>query len=132
MSQENVALAYRYGDALNAREVPDGLLAPGFVMENAVTAVTDGTFRGPDGVIDWTRDILDFLEEESPFFVERIEADGDSFVVATVGIAGTAEQSKMPVEFRWAAAFWCSEGRLTRVVGFLQLSEALKAVGLEE
>src|SRR6478735_4692150 len=108
MSRENVELVYRYGDALNAREVPDGLLAPGFVMVNADTAVTDGTFHGAEGVIQWTRDILDF-------------------VVATVGIEGTAEQSRMPVAFRWAAAFWCSDGCLTRVVGYLQLREALKA-----
>jgi ketosteroid isomerase-like protein len=132
MSQENVELAYRYGDALNAREVPDGLLATDFVMVNADTAVTDGTFHGADGVIRWTRDILDLVEEDSPFFIERIVADDDDFVVATVAIEGTAERSKMPIAFRWVAAFWCSDGRLTRVVGYLQLSEALKAVGLAE
>src|SRR5690348_16187002 len=100
MSQENIDLVYRYGDALNAREVPDGLLAPGFVMVNVVTAVTDGSFHGAAGVIDWTRDILDVVEEERPFFVERILADEDDFVVATVGIQGTAEQSRVPVAFR--------------------------------
>jgi hypothetical protein len=132
LSPQNADLVYRYGAALNARAVPDGLLAPGFVMENAVTAVTDGSFRGAEGVIDWTRDILDLVEEEKPFFVERIEVDEQDFVVATVGIEGTARQSRVPVAFRWAAAFWCSEGRLTRVVGYLQLGEALKAVGLPE
>src|SRR6476620_11299798 len=132
MSQENVELVYRYGEALNARSVPDGLLAPGFVMVNAETAVTDGTFEGASGVIEWTRDILDFLEETEPFFIERIEAHQDDFVVARVGIEGTGEQSKMAIAFRWAAAFWCSNGQLTRVVGYLQLGEALKAVGLEE
>jgi ketosteroid isomerase-like protein len=132
MSRENVELAYRYGDALNAREVPDGLLAPDFVMVNAETAVTDGTFHGADGVIRWTRDILDLVEEDSPFFIERVVAEQDDFVVATVGIEGTAEQSKMHISFRWAAAFWCSDGRLTRVVGYLQLREALDAVGLAE
>jgi hypothetical protein len=132
MSQENVELVYRYGDALNAREVPDGLLAPGFIMVNAATAVTDGTFSGAEGVIRWTRDILDLLEEDAPFFIQRIAAAQDDFVVATVGVRGTTEHSKMPVTFRWAAAFWCSNGCLTRVVGYLELSEALKAVGLEE
>jgi hypothetical protein len=127
-----VDLVYRYGEALNAREVPDGLLAPGFVMVNAETAVTEGSFAGAEGVIDWTRDILDFLEEDKPFFIERIAAHQDDVVVATVGIAGTAERSRLPVSFRWAAAFWCSDGRLTRVVGYLQLREALKAVGLQE
>jgi hypothetical protein len=132
MSQENVELVYRYGEALNAREVPDGLLAPGFVMVNAATAVTDGTFHGADGVLEWTRDILDLVEEDLPFFIEEIVAHQDDFVVATVGIEGTTERSKMAITFRWAAAFWCRDGRLERVVGFLQLREALKAVGLEE
>jgi hypothetical protein len=132
MSQENVELVHRYGDALNAREVPDGLLAPGFVMVNADTAVTDGTFHGADGVIRWTRDILDMVEEDSPFFIEKIVAHQDAFVVATVGIEGTAQRSRMPIAFRWAAAFWCSDRGLTRVVGYLELRDALNAVGLEE
>jgi ketosteroid isomerase-like protein len=132
VSQENVMLAYRYGDALNAREVPDGLLAPGFVMVNADTAVTEGTFHGAEGVIQWTRDILDLVEEDSPFFIEEIVAHHDDVVVATVGIEGIAERSRMPIAFRWAAAFWCSDGRLTRVVGYLKLQQALQAVGLEE
>src|SRR6476661_8056103 len=120
MSQENVDLVYRYGDALNTRSVPDGLLAPGFVMVNAETAVTDGAFQGPAGVIQWTRDVLDVVEEPAPFFIERIEAHHADFVVASVGIKGTAEQSRMPFAFQWAAAFWCSNGRLARVVGYLQ------------
>jgi ketosteroid isomerase-like protein len=132
MSQENVELVYQYGDALNVRYVPEGLLAPGFVMLNADTAVTAGTFHGAEGVIAWTRDILDLVEEESPFFIDEIVAQQDDFVVATVGIEGTAERSKMPVAFRWAAAFWCRDGRLERVVGYLQLQDALKAVGLAE
>src|SRR4051812_46642203 len=119
MSQENVEIVYRYGDALNARRVPDGLLAPGFVMVNAETAVTDGAFHGATGVIQWTRDFLDVLLEASPFFIERIEAHQDDFVIALVGVEGTAEQSRMPFVFRWAAAFWCSSGQLTRVVGYL-------------
>src|SRR3978361_327888 len=105
MSQGNVELAYRYGDALNARDVPEGLLAPGFVMVNADTAVTDGTFHGKAGVIKWTVDILDLVEEDSPFFIEKIVAHQDDFVVATVGIEGTAERSRVPIGFRWAAAF---------------------------
>jgi hypothetical protein len=132
MSQENVELVYRYGEALNAREVPDGLLAPGFVMVNAETAVTDGTFEGPDGVIRWTRDILGVVEEDSPFYVKEILAHQDDFVVASVGVEGTAVQSRMPFAFEWAAAFWCSNGQLTRVVGYLRLGEALEAVGLKE
>lgn len=45
MSRENVELVYRYVAALNARQVPEGLLAPDFVMENAATAVTDKALK---------------------------------------------------------------------------------------
>jgi ketosteroid isomerase-like protein len=125
-----VDLAYRYGVALNAREIPEGLLAPGFVMVNASTAVTDGTYRGASGVIQWTRDIFETLDADSYFFIKRIEADEDGYVVAAVGINGTGARSGVPVQFSWSAVFWCSEGKLARVVGYLQLSEALEAVGL--
>jgi hypothetical protein len=40
MSQQNVKVVHRYAAALNAREVPEELLAPDFVMVNATTAVT--------------------------------------------------------------------------------------------
>jgi hypothetical protein len=46
MSRQVVDLAYRYGAALNARQVPEGLLAADFVIVNASTAVTDKTYDG--------------------------------------------------------------------------------------
>ena len=52
MSQGNVEIVYRYGAALNAREVPEGLLASDFVMVNATTAVTDKTYHGAAGVLN--------------------------------------------------------------------------------
>ena len=52
-------LAYSYGAALNAREVPEGLLAPGFFMVNASTAVTDKTYHGAPGVVGWARDMFE-------------------------------------------------------------------------
>jgi ketosteroid isomerase-like protein len=131
MSRENLELVNRYVVALNEREVPDDLLAPGFVMVNASTAVTDGTYHGASGVIQWTRDIFETLDADSRLLIERIEAEEDDHVVATVRIDGTGARSEMPFQFRWSTVFSCSEGKLTRVVGYLQLSEALEAVGLE-
>jgi ketosteroid isomerase-like protein len=132
VSQENVELAYRYGAALNQREVPDGLLAPGFLMVNAATAVTDKTYEGAEGVLEWTRDIFDAWHPESRFEIEQVVADGDDFVVTMNRIDGRGATSGAPLLFRWAAVFWCSRGQLARVVGYLHRQEALKAVGLEE
>jgi hypothetical protein len=117
MSQENVDLAYRYGVALNSREVPEDLLVPGFVMVNASTAVTDGTYHGAPGVIKWTRDIFEALDADSRFLIKKIEANEDGYVVATVGINGTGARSEVPIQFSWSAVFWCSEGKLTTCPG---------------
>jgi ketosteroid isomerase-like protein len=125
-----VALAYRYGEALNAREVPDGLLAPDFVMVNAETAVTDKSYEGASGVIAWTRDIFEAFDATARFEIEQVVADCDEFVVTLNRIAGVGARSRAPLLFRWAAVFWVREGRLARVVGYLRRGEALKAVGL--
>ena len=132
MSRENVELAYRYGEALNAREVPDGLLAPDFVMVNAETAVTDKRYAGASGVIEWTQDIFEAFDATARFEIEHVVADGDEFVVTLNRIVGVGARSRAPLLFRWAAVFWVREGRLARVVGYLRRGEALKAVGLEE
>jgi ketosteroid isomerase-like protein len=132
MSNQNVELAYRYGEALSAREVPDGLLTPDFVMINAETAVTDKGYEGASGVIEWTRDIFEAFDATARFEIEHVVADGDDFVVTTNRIGGTGARSGAPLLFRWAGVFWVREGRLAPVVGYLRRHEALKAVGLEE
>ena len=130
MSQENVDLAYRYGTALNTREVPEGLLAPGFVMVNASTAVTDKTYYGASGVVEWTSDMFEAFDAQARFEIEEVLADGEDFVVTMNQIAGSGSHSGAPLVLRWPAVFWCQDGRLVRVVGYLRRREALKAVGL--
>lgn len=130
MSQENVELAYRYGAALNAREVPEGLLAPGFVMVNASTAVTDKTYHGASGVIEWTEDMFDAFDARARFEIEEVLADGEDFVVTMNRIAGSGWRSGAPLVLRWPAVFWCRDGKLARVVGYLRRREAFEAVGL--
>jgi ketosteroid isomerase-like protein len=127
-----VELAYRYGAALNAREVPDGLLAPDFLMVNAETAVTDKTYAGVRGVIEWTEDIFEPFDSAARFEIERVVADSDEFVVTLNRISGVGARSGAPLTFRWAAVFWVRDGKLARVVGYLRRREALKAVGLEK
>jgi ketosteroid isomerase-like protein len=132
VSQDNVELVYRYGAALNARKVPDGLLAPDFVMVNAETAVTDKSYKGAAGVIEWTKDVFDAFDSGARFEIERVIADGDGFVVTATRISGAGARSGAPLVLRWASVFWVRDGKLARVVGYLSRGDALKAVGLEE
>ena len=130
MSQESVELAHRYRAAVNARDVPAELLTPGFVMVNASTAVTDKTYEGAAGVLEWIEDIFDAFDDQAQFEIEQVVADGDDFVVTMNRIAGSGARSGAPLTFRWAAVFWVRKGKLSRVVGYLRRSEALEAVGL--
>jgi ketosteroid isomerase-like protein len=132
VSQETVDLACRCGEAINAGEVPEGLLAPDFVMVNASTAVTDKTYYGPSGVLEWTRDIFEAFDAQARFEIERVLADGENFVVTMNRIAGTGARSGAPLVLRWPAVFWCRDGKLARVVGYLRRREALEAVGLRK
>jgi ketosteroid isomerase-like protein len=130
MSKESVDLAYTYGAALNRREVPEGLLAPGFFMVNASTAVTDKTYHGGPGVLEWATDMFEAFDESARFEIEHVLADGEDFAVTMNRIAGTGVRSGAPLVLRWPAVFWCQDGKLVRVVGYLRRREALRAVGM--
>jgi ketosteroid isomerase-like protein len=132
VSQDTVKLAYAYGEALNAREAPDGLLAPDFVMVNAETAVTDKRYAGASGVIEWTQDIFEAFDATARFEIEQVVALSDELVVTLNRIAGVGARSRAKLLFRWAAVFWVREGKLAQVSGYLRRGEALKAVGLQE
>jgi hypothetical protein len=98
MSQENVDLAYCYGAALNARVIPDGLLASDFVMVNATTAVTDKTYHGAGRVLEWKNDLFEAFDAGARLEIKRIVADDDDFVVATVRVSGTGAGSGAPLD----------------------------------
>lgn len=130
MSQEIVDLVRRFEAALNADEMPDGLLTPDFVMINAATAVTDRTYEGIGGILAWKTDIFEAFDDAARFEVEQVVADSDDFVVTMNRIEGVGAASEAPLLFRWAAVIWCEQGRISRVVGYRRRREALEAVGL--
>ena len=58
VSHPNVDLVRRGAEAINAREVPQGLITPDVRMENVSTAVTEKTYLGAIGVRDWDERLL--------------------------------------------------------------------------
>ena len=135
MSHGSIELFERGVAALNSRAISDELaaelLAPGFRVDNAATAVTDRTYLGAEGVREWIRDIFDGMDEATRYETEEILADGQDFVVARVRLAGHGARSGAPVTLRWVTVTWYEGCKATRSVGYLHRREALKAVGLE-
>ena len=131
MSRENVEILRRVVAAINAREVPEDLLAPDFRIENVSTAVTDRSYRGPEGARQWMSDFFDVLGEGARHEAEPIEL-GDDYVVTKLRIVGHGSSSGAPVDMRWYGVMWVRDGKVTRAVGYATRREALEAVGLSE
>ena len=132
MSQRNIDFWHRAAAAINAREVPEDLLAPELRMENLVTAVSDKTYHGPAGFREWMDDLFDGFAEGALFEIEEIVADGDDFVVGVVRVVGRGARSGAPLVLRWVNVNWLRDGKATRSVGYASRREALKAVGLRQ
>jgi ketosteroid isomerase-like protein len=130
MSQRNLDAHDRVVQAVNAREVPEDVLAPGFRMENRASAVTDYTYHGARGWREWMGDLFESFAEGARYGVEEVLAAGEDFVAARFFVVGRGSRSGEPLEFRWVGVTWFRDGKATRAVGFSSRREALDAVGL--
>jgi hypothetical protein len=127
-TQRNLELQGRAVAALNAREVPADLLAPGFAMRSCASAVADYTYRGASGWRDWMNDTLEEFSEGAQMRIEQIVAATDEFVVASFCIDGASARLRTPLSFRWTGVTWFHNGRATRAAGYSTRREALEAV----
>ena len=119
----------RLVDAINADAIPPELIAPDFELKNTTTAVTDATYFGYEGALQWRRDLFDVIDD--PRFEVEILATGPDYVVTANRLIGRGSSSGAPVELRWSSVVWIEDGRLTRGVGYQRRREALEAVGVE-
>jgi ketosteroid isomerase-like protein len=132
MSQRNLDAHDRVVEAVNARRVPDDVLAAGFRMENRASAATDYTYYGARGWSEWMGDLFESFADGARYGVEELLAVGDDFVAAVFSVVGIGAGSGQPLEFRWAGVTWFRNGKAIRAVGYTSRSEALEAVGLGE
>jgi ketosteroid isomerase-like protein len=137
MSQENVETFCRIVDAANLptdeiEAVLTPLLVPGLRMDNATTAITDKTYYGVEGCLQWRADLAEGFAPGVRHEVQEILADTDDFVVGRQAMIGTGASSGAPLRLRWVTIMWFEDGRASRTVGYPTRKEALKAVGLEE
>jgi ketosteroid isomerase-like protein len=131
MSQENRELALRYTAAINAREVPDELLAPDFRIEAVDTAVTRGTYHGANGLRRWISDFFDVFGDGGRY-VTRPIASGDDYVVGEMEIVGTGAVSGAPLNLRHYGVMRFRDGKITRAIGYATRKEAFEAVRLRD
>jgi ketosteroid isomerase-like protein len=139
MSQANVEIMqtvydrYREGDFHASADLldPHAVLVLPKASEWGPETPESGLFIGPEGIAEYTRDILlkpwaDFTME-----AEEITEAGDS-VLVRVRQSGVGRTSGVPVELRYFT-LWSFRGRkVIRIESFRERSEALEAAGLSE
>jgi hypothetical protein len=104
MSEANVQVILRLADAISRHEPAEEdfapLVTPDYTVQNVRTAVTDKTYRGRVGILQWRNELIDVFAEDV-----RIEgdvvADGVDFVVARTRIVGKGTGSGAPLTLGW-------------------------------
>lgn len=129
MSERNIEILRRLGDAIDTGDLPRELLTDDFELKNATTAVTDATYYGYEGALQWRQDFFDVVED-AHYEIDEILAQADDYVVIANHLTGRGASSGAPVDLRWASVFWFRDGKIARVAGFNSRRAALEAVGL--
>jgi ketosteroid isomerase-like protein len=131
MSDEHVEIVRRLTDAINSGTFLRELVTDDFELRNATTAITDATYFGYEGGLQWRWDLFDVVEE-ARLEIDDIVASGPDYVVVGIRLIGRGASSGAAVDLRWSAVF-CFRGRqVARAVGYNTRRAALEAVGLSE
>ena len=130
MSQENVETVRRAIVAINARDI-DAYLACCSETVELLLPVVGSQFSGADGIRRFFTDIED-IGPDFRIEVQRVQAIGDSTAIAFLRVGATGRASGIVTGAESANVYDFIEGKISRVRIFLDRTEALKAVGLEE
>jgi ketosteroid isomerase-like protein len=129
VSEDLVGLQERLLRAVNEREVPEDLLAPGFSMQQSITSATDYAYHGTDGWRDWLNDMFEFFAGDGHCELVEVPLVGPDFVVATVRVVGHSALSNRHLEVTWTSVTRFHEGRAVSAAAFATPAEAIASIG---
>lgn len=127
MTESNLGLHAAIVEAVRAREVPEQVLSPTFVMVNRASTVTDRIYRGAMGWRDWMNDIFEEFRQDARFELDELLAATDELVAASYSIAGTSVRSGRPLFFGWVGVTWFHHGRAVHAMAHSTRTRALEA-----
>jgi len=128
--QTMYALVERWNAGERGLDVVAEYCDPTIEYESPFSSVVGEPYRGHEGIEQWTHDI-DEQFAEWRWSLEDVREVGDA-VIAIGGVHGRGRASGVVLEFPSAAvAYFGTDRRITRLRIYLDVSEALKAVGLE-
>lgn len=127
MSQENVEVVRRLFAALKRVEL-EALLQ--LFDPDVEWSTTEGTFHGIEGVGTHWSEWIELWEEHRVEPEEFTECDRG--VLVTVHLTGRGAGSGMKIDQRFFQVYTVHEGKISRMVEFVDRSRALEEAGLRE
>jgi ketosteroid isomerase-like protein len=131
MSQKNVEVVRALAEQWNAgiRSVPTELLDPAVEWESPFSSVVGEPYRGYAGIEQWMRDV------DEQFAGWRIDVPDvreiGSQVIQIGTVQGRGRASSVPIQLPFAMVMhFGHDDRITRARIYLDVNEALEAVGL--
>ncbi|MFL5865518.1 MAG: nuclear transport factor 2 family protein [Thermoleophilaceae bacterium] len=132
MSRANVDVATQAIDAFNERNVEAfaAFTTPDFEWSPSMVAIEGQTYRGREGIDTYFGNLKNAWEE---FQVLRDEfRDLGDLVVMLGRLQGRGKGSGVPVDSSLGMVFDFRGGTISRIRGYLDHAEALRAAGLSE
>ncbi len=132
MSRENVEIATQAIEAFNGSDIDAfaALTTPDFEWSPSMVAIEGETFRGREGIDRYFRSLHNSWEQ---FHIHRNrfhEAEG--LVVMLGRLEGRGVGSGVPVDASLGMVFDFRGGMISRIRGYLDHAEAMRAAGLSE
>jgi ketosteroid isomerase-like protein len=131
MSQENVELARRIGDAINRRDlkVVEELFHPDFEFHSAIARSEGGFYRGIDGMRDYFRDV-DEAWDAFRIDLEDVREAGEQVVI--LWHVRATSRSGVPLDQIVGQVWTWRDGMPWRNESFTDVRDAFEAAGLSE
>jgi ketosteroid isomerase-like protein len=132
MSRENVEIAKQAIDAFNRTDIDvfTALTTPDFEWSPSMVAIEGEIFRGPDGIEKYFGSLNNAWER---FHILRDGfRDGADLVIMLGRLEGRGKASGVQVVESLGMVFDFRDGEISRIRGYLDHGEALRAAGLEE
>lgn len=132
MSRENVEVATQAIEAFNESDVDAfaALTTPDFAWSPSMVAIEGETFLGREGIDRYFGSLENAWEK---FHIHRGEFRESGDVVVMLGrLEGLGKGSGVPVDSSLGMVFDFRGGAISRIRGYLDHAEALRAAGLPE
>ena len=132
MSTDNVEIATRAIEAFNGRDVDAfaALTTPDFEWSPSMVAVEGETFRRREGIDRYFRSLQVAWEQ---FQIRRDRfREAESLVVMLGRLEARGMGSGVPVDASLGMVFDIRDGMISRIRGYLDHAEAVRAAGLPD